>query len=939
MNYPLISEYIEAIKLAEDNFEELTNLRPVLGEDGLPVMTGGNFAVVFKMKDERDGKLYAVKCFTKEQEGREEAYKLIAEELEGVDSPYIVPIRYLEKELFVDSKQTDETEFPVLLMNWVEGVPLDSYIQKISEDSFSVSYILYKLQDLGHWLLSQYFAHGDLKPDNILVKEDGTLVLVDYDGMYVPAMKGQKARELGSPDFRHPKRTEDDFDEHIDDFSIISLIINLLYVFYKETNTIPYLNYHDYCNLSNSIRLRNSYPSPHPTLNKCINVLLDSLYNKVISINLLLLTNIFTEIKKCYYSICNSISKDSIDIIYGRNKYEDNKINSYNECLRNSYPIICDEIRKEATPWLAIDDYPSIEKNNCMLYALDYIVETYVYKECDEYDEICLEYQLIPQGIIAIGKEAFCNCRNVECIILPESLKYIGDYAFWGCQNLCYIVLPKSIEMFGEKVFPLPSLNHKEEELLEPRLQRKVSPACLVIIVPDGYKEYYQKLLPDYSEYIKNISIVVNSTSTDSSPLLLDLAKVVKVRNDKLFQHNGQEENFTIPYGTTIICDKAFQGNKHLRKVTIPDTIELYGICIFDKCENLETIEFPPNIKQIPNGFLSECKKIKKIKLPESITSIGSKAFSHCTSLEVIQIPAYVEKLGDYCFACCEELEEIQLPSSITSLGHSCFAYCKKLKKIYIPPSVTELGDYCFAHCEELEEIQLPSSITSLGRSCFEYCNSLKSIIIPNNVGIIGEDIFQSCIGLEHVTISNKVIQIPSHAFNGCRALRDINLPDNLIHIDCMAFGKCSSLRKITLPSQLESIGWGAFSESGLEELYLPSSVKSVGYSAFKECNSLKNVDILLNTSLKKLDKFTFEGCSSLEKIIIPEAISDIGEWTFAKCTSLKKILLPSTIKRIGNGLFSNCDNLQTINDLDNIEEIGQEAFFCCRNLKHFKIP
>ena len=236
MNYPLISEYIEAIKLAEDNFEELTNLRPVLGEDGLPVMTGGNFAVVFKMKDERDGKLYAVKCFTKEQEGREEAYKLIAEELEGVDSPYIVPIRYLEKELFVDSKQTDETEFPVLLMNWVEGVPLDSYIQKISEDSFSVSYILYKLQDLGHWLLSQYFAHGDLKPDNILVKEDGTLVLVDYDGMYVPAMKGQKARELGSPDFRHPKRTEDDFDEHIDDFSIISLIINLLYVFYKETN-------------------------------------------------------------------------------------------------------------------------------------------------------------------------------------------------------------------------------------------------------------------------------------------------------------------------------------------------------------------------------------------------------------------------------------------------------------------------------------------------------------------------------------------------------------------------------------------------------------------------------------------------------------------------------------------------------------------------------
>ena len=67
MPFPLISEYIEAIKSAEDNFEELSYLRPVLGDDGLPVMTSGNFAVVFKMKDERDGKLYDLKCFIKEQ--------------------------------------------------------------------------------------------------------------------------------------------------------------------------------------------------------------------------------------------------------------------------------------------------------------------------------------------------------------------------------------------------------------------------------------------------------------------------------------------------------------------------------------------------------------------------------------------------------------------------------------------------------------------------------------------------------------------------------------------------------------------------------------------------------------------------------------------------------------------------------------------------------
>lgn len=121
MNYPLISEYIEAIKLAEENFAQLKHLRPVIGDDGAPIMTSGNFAVVFKMKDPQSGKFYAVKCFTKEQEGRAEAYKLITEELATVDSPYILSIKYLEKELFVDTAQTSETEFPVLLMDWVEG--------------------------------------------------------------------------------------------------------------------------------------------------------------------------------------------------------------------------------------------------------------------------------------------------------------------------------------------------------------------------------------------------------------------------------------------------------------------------------------------------------------------------------------------------------------------------------------------------------------------------------------------------------------------------------------------------------------------------------------------------------------------------------------------------------------------------------------------------
>ncbi len=234
MNYPLITEYIEAIKSAEDNLNKLANLHPVLDENGEPVFSSGNFAVVFKMEDEQTGKLFALKCFLKEKEGREEAYRLIEEELENVNSPFLTPIKYIENELFVDANATDETEFPVLLMDWIEGITLDKYIHNNIENKKRLRLLSLQFQSLAIWLVSQPFAHGDLKPDNILVRNDGSLVLVDYDGMYVPAMKGQKARELGSPDFRHPQRNENNFDEHIDDFPLAVITLSILIIQYDR---------------------------------------------------------------------------------------------------------------------------------------------------------------------------------------------------------------------------------------------------------------------------------------------------------------------------------------------------------------------------------------------------------------------------------------------------------------------------------------------------------------------------------------------------------------------------------------------------------------------------------------------------------------------------------------------------------------------------------
>jgi len=104
---------------------------------------------------------------------------------------------------------------------------METYIADNYMDNYAMSMLCYRFCKMAAWLRSQPFAHGDIKPDNIMVRSDGTLTLVDYDGMFVPAMKGQKSPTIGTKDFSHPLRTIDDFDETIDDFALASIALSL----------------------------------------------------------------------------------------------------------------------------------------------------------------------------------------------------------------------------------------------------------------------------------------------------------------------------------------------------------------------------------------------------------------------------------------------------------------------------------------------------------------------------------------------------------------------------------------------------------------------------------------------------------------------------------------------------------------------------------------
>ena len=436
MKYPLISEYIESIKNSEDNFNELTNLRPVYDEAGEIVMSSGNFAVVFKMEDESSGKLYAVKCFLKEQEGRDIAYQQITDELEYASSNYLCSIKYFQKELFVDSTVSSDTEFPVLLMDWVEGVTLDKYVHQHISDKYALQLITYQFCRMAAWLMSQPFAHGDLKPDNILVTEDGALVLVDYDGMYVPAMQGQKARELGSPDYRHPMRTEDCFNEHIDDFPLaligmslkaIALDTSLLQNNAKSDSLL--FSESDFQNIGECLMMK--------SLCALLN---DAEFSKLYA--LFLLAHSQQELSAVSFRLflLNKVEKPIEEVLSTKATKEDLK-----DAIEDEYGV---KYSRDGKKLLRASYYSSLRK---------YVVREGTEVICDYAFWLCESLQsiTIPNSVTSIGDGAFKMCKSLQSVTIPNSVTSIGKEAFSSCDSLQSITIPNSVKSIGNRAFYL----------------------------------------------------------------------------------------------------------------------------------------------------------------------------------------------------------------------------------------------------------------------------------------------------------------------------------------------------------------------------------------------------------------------------------------------------------------------------------------------------
>ena len=430
MQYPLISEYLASVREANDNLATLSHLVPVLDKYGEPYRSSGAFAVVFKMKNEQTGKCYALKCFTEEQEGRAEAYRQIAEELEFVDSPYITSVKYLEKELFVDSN-CESDEFPVLLMDWIEGETMETYVADHYTDSQAMSMLCYRFCKMAAWLRSQSFAHGDIKPDNIMVRPDGTLTLVDYDGMFVPAMKGQKSPTVGTKDFSHPLRTTSDFDETIDDFALASIALSLKAISLNPSLLQTYgasdrllFSAADYLDLSKS----NTFAALQ-------SLLADEEAETLMS--MFLLASAKKDLSMCSFRL------------FGVQKPKEEEVWSTEVTKEDLKNAVVDEFGvKYSKDWKRLLKAPYKIEGEYHIREGVKVIGDRAFEDCSSLISI-----KIPDGVTNIGSWAFSSCESLTCINIPSRVTNIGEGAFAFCISLTNIDIPNSVTNIGDSAF------------------------------------------------------------------------------------------------------------------------------------------------------------------------------------------------------------------------------------------------------------------------------------------------------------------------------------------------------------------------------------------------------------------------------------------------------------------------------------------------------
>jgi hypothetical protein len=222
MKFPSGERYNEAVQNTQVYFSDpaITQGRVQTDAMGLPDVLSGGFAFTYKFRGPSGD--MAVRCFHREIPDLFERYRAISAFLNSIKSRFFVDFVFSEKGIKVEG-----AFLPVVRMQWVEGETLLGYVDRHRFQPNSLANLRTQVLAFADEADSYGYAHGDVQHRNLMVTATGALRLVDYDGMYVPALKHLKAADGGQPNFQPPSRSARDYGPRMDRFPLAVIDFSL----------------------------------------------------------------------------------------------------------------------------------------------------------------------------------------------------------------------------------------------------------------------------------------------------------------------------------------------------------------------------------------------------------------------------------------------------------------------------------------------------------------------------------------------------------------------------------------------------------------------------------------------------------------------------------------------------------------------------------------
>lgn len=570
-------------------------------------------------------------------------------------------------------------------------------------------------------------------------------------------------------------------------------------------------------------------------------------------------------------------------------------------------------------------------------------------------------------GVTKSLQGMFMGTTSLEEVVLPESLKTIDQNTFKDCSSLKKLSVGKSggenvldtVETINAGAFngcsSLETLTLKNVAKIDSSDTNRTFGGCMSL-----KKVSVTGVTTTDNTGKTTLSTTIGTSAFKDNKALKEInLDTIKTVSQEAFRGCGVADDGTDPATLTLnnvnaIGALAFYGCG-FKAVQIPRQLTSVATGKINGVEygpfaggKLEIVSFGTLINTIPDNLCMNTTSLQKIELQSvkaSLRTIGKNAFKGCTSVEEVTIPKGILTVSNSAFEGCSGLTDVTIAAK--TINAKAFAECKNLKAVKMEEGVTTIQGMAFANTQ-ISAVTIPSTLTTAGTT--KEGTIEKGPFAGTMIATVHGQTEDSTEAQEGATILPETKKIPDNLFLGCTSIIDVQIPETVTEIGQKAFKDASNVENVTFAVNtetgkvkgVEKIGISAFDGcSSLQELVLPETVTEVLQGAFANEGALVKADMSRAASLKKWDKESFKGDTALAEVVLPTAggITAIPDGAFAGCTSLtgENLKIPKNIVTITANAFKE-SGLKKLYIPNQVTMIGASAFEACKNLEDVHI-